>query len=576
MIDKLEKIIEAVDFNLWFIRLRWIACAVALVLVIITVHVFHYLDDENFWTLLILILILGTINLIYFYFVKKNIFLKHLKEIQIVADLIILTLLLHFSGGIENPLSFLYLFHVILSGILLSKKKSYITVAFTFGLYFSLAMTELYADIPHYTLKIFPHQAYEEHTELSGNNQEHNHGSTEIVHASHYAPYVWSISILNLFMMLLTAYFITNIMERLRSEEIRTRIERQRLEKVLQATNAGLVIMDRNLNIIWFNEPVILLLDLEDVEKTKLKDVLNEWVTLHSKTAAQTLQDGLIRSLEREYIDKSGQKQYFQITVAPLFDENGEIYQVVELFQNISMKKYVEAEMLHSAKMLTLGTMAAGIAHEVGNPLASISTRLELMANNAQPEFISKSIHLLKKEISRIDRIVRGISQFGRTSKEEWKICDINKILSETIEMLKYHKVGKGSQIVTEFENNLPLTFAVGDQLKQIFLNLGLNALEAMPNGGTFKIVTKQEEGYVRITFSDTGRGIPNSDLSKIFQPFYTTKESGSGLGLFIVNHLIEAHGGKIDVKSVIGEGTEFIITLPIYYKSEKIRIEGD
>jgi len=423
---------QVLSLNLWFIRLRWIACVVAIILVVITVKILHYLTDSNFLPLILLIGLLAITNLVYFYFLKREMFINRLKEMQIISDLLILTLMLHYSGGIENPLSFVYLFHVILSGILLERRKSYMVVALAFLLYSSLAICELTNIVPHYTLNIFPHTESEQtvHTEEG----EHGHPSTdhEAIHASHYPPYVWSITALNFFMMLLTAYFITTIMERLRSEERRTKEERQRLEHVLQATSAGLVILDRNMEIVWYNEPLKSLLGIKSQENAHLSDTLFNWIDRKEGPAAKTLSDGVMRSVEREKIDENGQKQYFQVTVAPLLDTKGEVYQVVELIQDISEKKILEAEMLHTAKMVTLGTMAAGIAHEVGNPLASISTRLTLLETESDSSFISKSVKLLQREINRIDRIVRGISQFGRSSKEAWGNCNVNQILKET------------------------------------------------------------------------------------------------------------------------------------------------
>lgn len=566
MLTKEKDLTQDHFFNLWFIKLRWIACTIAFVLVYLAVKIFHYLSDKNFWILLALISILGLSNLLYYSLIKNDRYIKYLKEIQIGFDLIILTLLLQFSGGLENPLSFLYIIHIILSGILLSKRKSYITVIIAFSLYSILAFGELTRILPHYTFEIFPHEVENKIEDQPKGPLKGQHTEEEI-HTALYAPYVISMSALNLFMMLLTAYFTTNIMEKLRYEEHKTKIERQRLEKVLKATNTGLIIIDKNFKIIWYNKPLICLLDLTDINSSQIEIILNKWINFPDNILTKTLKDGINRSVEREYFDKSGQKQYFQVTIAPLFDDEGEIYQAVELIQDITKKKLLEAEMIHSAKMVTLGTMAAGIAHEVGNPLASISTRLKLLEDISDPDFISNSISLLKREIARIDRIVRGISQFGRTKNEEWNICDINKILSETLEILKYHKVSKLCRIEYSIVNNFPTTFGVADQLKQVFLNIGLNALEAMPAGGKLKISTNINHGFLVILFSDSGIGINEQYLTKIFQPFFTTKETGSGLGLYIVNHIIEAHGGQLKISSKINEGTKFTILLPIYKK---------
>lgn len=566
---------QSQDLNLWFILLRWIACGVALLLVIITIKALHYLDESTFLPLILLIILLGLTNLVFTVMVKRQLYLNHLKEIQIVSDLIILTVMLHYSGGIENPLSFVYLFHVILSGILLNKHKCYGVVAFAFFLYGSLALCELSGVIPHYTLQIFPHSESEAESLISPAPHvtpeagQHEHSASKPnggIHAAHYPVYVWSMSFLTFFIMLLTAYFITNIMDRLRAEETRTREERQRLEHVLQATGAGLLILDQDLQPVWYNEPVKTWLDIGADDPQQHTIVISDWIEGKEGPAAATLKNGNIRSIERERIDESGQKQFFQVTLAPLTDPKGTVYQVVELIQDVSEKKILEAEMIHAAKMVTLGTMSAGIAHEVGNPLASISTRLHLLKTEHEESFVEQSVNVLQREISRIERIVRGISQFGRPSKEGWALCQVNQILLETIEMLKYHKTAKLSKIETDLSLELPETLGVRDQLKQVFLNLGLNALEAIPgNSGTITIRSFAEKGTLKIEFIDAGSGIMEADQEKIFQPFFTTKEKGSGLGLFIVNHIVQAHSGQIGVKSKPGEGTQFIVTLPIH-----------
>ena len=307
MTNNTSNISQSISLNMWFIRLRWIASAVAFVLVVLTVKVFHYLEDGNLLPLLLLIGLLAGTNIVYLYFLKKEILTKHLKELQIVTDLLILTFLLHYSGGIENPLSFVFLFHVILSGILLEKKKSYMVVALAFLLYFSIAISELTRVVPHYTLNIFPHTESEHDIRTIEESDEHKTSEREVIHASHYPPYVWSITALNLFMMLLTAFFITNIMERLRSEERKTEEERQRLDHVLHATNAGLVILNNVLEIVWYNEPIISLLSLNSIDNSLLPMKILDWIDVKEGPASQTLKDGIIRSVEREKVDSKGQ-----------------------------------------------------------------------------------------------------------------------------------------------------------------------------------------------------------------------------------------------------------------------------
>ncbi|KAA3619388.1 MAG: hypothetical protein DWQ05_01325 [Calditrichaeota bacterium] len=568
----------ASDLDIWFIRQRWIACLVSLFLIYLVIHVLNWLDRETFFPLLSLVALMGLSNVIYYFLVKKKVFLLYIKESQIVVDLLILTLMLHYSGGIENSLFFLYLFHVILSGILLTKTKCYAVVALSFILFTSLALLELNEVIPHYTLKIFPHSEinspeknHDESEQINRMDRDlHNELTESFSHASHHPVYVWSIIFLALMILLLTAFFFTNIMDRLRHEEKNAHEGQQRLAHVLRATAAGFLILNKKLYPFQYNEPIAQWFATgENSGNNTLSSSLSEWIENTRSPAEKTLKDGIIRSLEHERVNSAGQKQFFQVTIAPLTDADGINYQVVELIQDITEKKKLETEMIHAAKIVTLGTMAAGIAHEIGNPLTSISTRLHLLESNKDQTFFDSSVGLLQKEIGRIGRIVRGVSQLGRPSKMNWGDCNINKIILETIEILKYHKDAKYCKITTELAEKLPTALGVSDQLNQVFLNLGLNAVEAMNGRGDLTIKSAFAKGYLKIEFIDNGKGVAVSDKEKIFQPFFTVKEEGGGLGLFIVNHIIQAHGGHITLTSKPNVGSHFVIHLPVHGNSE-------
>lgn len=548
------------DMILWFIRLRWIAGGVAIVLIFATIEIFGYLDSVVLGPLLALVSLLFITNVVYTILGRRQSLPAHISEWQIAIDLVLLTAMLHFSGGIENPLSLIYLFHVILSGILLKKKQAFAIAILSFALYTSLATAELMGVIGHYTLDIFPHSVeHVEGAEDDGYQEppsaiEVHEGSEDIskIHASHYPLFVISMCALCLFLMLLTAYFVTTIMERLRRGEQQALEERQRLEHVLNATGAGLLILDANLQPLWQNK-----------QMSSLAGV--GWAVENQSEVLETLADGHTRSFEKVHLNPAHEKRYFQITVAALRDEREEITRIVQLIQDITTKKLMEAEVLHTARMATLGTMAAGIAHEVGNPLASIATRLQLLAEDSEDELVTESLPLLHREIGRIERIVHGISQFGRAPKSDWGLVDLNIIATEVVELLRYDPKAKKVQFNLHLEPSLPQIRGIRDQLKQILLNLGLNAIEAMPEGGQLEIVTTMAAGEVNISVKDTGIGVDFQRRQSMFKPFVTSKEKGSGLGLFVVDHFVSAHGGTIVVDSDPGVGTAFKIVFPVH-----------
>jgi len=533
------------SFNYWFIRLRWVACIVALAMVLITIPGLHYLESETLKPLMAMIGILALSNLIYTYFLKKDILNDYLGEIQVVADLFILTLMLAYSGGIENPISFVYLFHIILSGILFNKVKCYSTVGLSFALFTLLALGDLYQLIPHYTLHIYPH----------GDLDAHH------IHASHYPLYVWSMMGIQLAIQVLTAYFITAIMDRLRGEEKRSQEEQRRLQKVLEATEAGLIILNKDSWPIWHNNPIRKWVAVTDSnwDASILAWLQNIKVELDDVWESQT-----IIVVEREQFEAEGTKYVIQITIAPLIDDHGSTYQAVALIQDITDVKILESELIHGAKMASIGAMATGVAHEVGNPLASISTRLQLMQVDDSSEFLQESIPLLQNEIARIERIVHGISQFGRPSPNDWEPFSVNKIVQESIEIIKYHDLASTFKIDLDLDSTLPDIIIVRDQLKQAILNLLLNALESETDKKEISIQSYRSDRNIIIKFRDYGKGISSGAREKIFEPFFTTKNSGSGLGLFIVHQIIQAHSGLIEVESEPGQGTVFMVTLPV------------
>jgi signal transduction histidine kinase len=543
-----------IHFNMWFVHMRWLACIVSFALIVITIKILGYLEERVFWPLIISVAFLVISNLIYTFLLRRRLHTLYLREVQIVLDLVLLTIMLHYSGGIENPLFLTYIFHIIIGGILLNRQKCYAIVIIASLLFCAMAFLEMSDVIEHYTLIIFPH----------GDEGE------EIEHAAHKALYVWSVVGLQFIIMFLTAYFTTSITNRLRSEELHARIVGQRLKRVLQASGAGFTILDRQLRPLWLNKQIRKWLGLTDQSLRQSPNILTKWIGGDKSSVIETFTDRQVRVIDRQYIDSEGHKRFFQVTIAPLLNKKGEVYEVVELTQDITQQKLIEAEMMHSSKMAALGIMAAGVAHEIGNPLASISTRLRLIKEQHDEKFQQESIELLEKEINRINHILRGVSQMARPGKSGWSNCEINSILNETLDMLKFDQRAKNCRIESDLFDSKLQTMGSRDELLQVFLNLGLNALEKMPQGGTLSIRTRATQGEIKISFSDTGEGMSEEVISKIFTPFFSTKQQGLGLGLYIAYNIINAHDGRIEVQSKVGVGTVITVILPV--RSVKIQ----
>jgi signal transduction histidine kinase len=234
--------------------------------------------------------------------------------------------------------------------------------------------------------------------------------------------------------------------------------------------------------------------------------------------------------------------------------------------------KKLEQQVLHSEKLAALGRLAAGVAHEIGNPLTSISTFAQLMRESTQDEFTKNSLDVINNHIQRITDIVRRMATFARADALNIREVQLNDVLNSTLDLMRLDKRMKSSvEIKVSFDPNLPRIMIDEGQMAQVFINIILNAFDAMPNGGELKVETrlgKDDHGHeaIIITLADTGMGIPRSELQKIFDPFFTTKEAGkgTGLGLSLSYDIVKRFKGDVHVESEVGKSTVFTILLPI------------
>lgn len=553
---------QLIRFNNWIVRMRWLASFIAAILIMIVIKFLNYLEDDLFLPLMLLVGALVVANLIFGQLVRRRFLTARLLEMQIGFDLVILTAMLHFSGGIENSLFLVYMLHVIIGGIFLSRLKCYGIVVLIAVLFGGLVFCEMVDLLPHYTLRVFPHG------DEKGN----------LFHAAHDHIYVVSFLTLQLAVMSLTAFFITTIMGQLRAEEGERQAAHQRLGQVVQATGAGFAILSESLRPVWMNSQIRSWLNLDASSEDDMPQHLEEWFGGPDGPEAETFRDGKVRIETRRVADADGNDRFLQVTVSPLKNRSGDVYEVVQLTQDITEQKIVEAEMIQAEKMMVLGTMAAGIAHEVGNPLASISTRLSLLEETGDEELIKESLGVFQEQISRITRIVHGVSSFARPDEMEKTLCQINVPVSEALDILRLHRLSKVVTITTRLAPGLPEINAVKDHLVQVFVNLGLNALEAIPDGGRLTVRTYLENGHIHIAVEDTGSGIPEHLRPRVFDTFFSTKKSGTGMGmgLSIASNIVKNHGGRFEVRDNPGGGTIFEVILPVQMQSSTLAQSGE
>ncbi len=240
----------------------------------------------------------------------------------------------------------------------------------------------------------------------------------------------------------------------------------------------------------------------------------------------------------------------------------------------------VQDQLVRAGKMAALGELAAGVAHEINNPLTGVLTFSSLLlkkVDEAHP--LKKDLENIVQQTTRCRNIVRGLLDFARQRKPDKKDWDIHTLLDRTVTLVENQARFQNIKIVKEFKTGIPMLFVDGDQIQQVFMNIIINAADAMAgDGGTLTIKTNNKDGTAEVSFTDTGCGMTKENLSKLFAPFFTTKEigKGTGLGLAISYGIIQSHGGDIEVESQVEKGSTFRIKLPIEQQDGGLSRSGE
>jgi PAS domain S-box-containing protein len=294
--------------------------------------------------------------------------------------------------------------------------------------------------------------------------------------------------------------------------------------------------------------------------------VLGPW---QESPAAQTFASGMARRVRRTLQRPDGQV-LLEISSIPLLDHEGQPHQVVEIWEDITERVALQTQLVRVEKLAAIGQLAASIAHEVGNPLQAIQGFLALFLEQCPPETPNQRfLELAEEEIDRIVQVLARLRDLYRPRADVVAWVDVNTLIGGVLLLTGKQLERRRIRVLRELDLTLPKIQGVADQLKQVLLNLVLNAAEAMAEGGLLHIQTFMGGEHpggraVLMTITDTGAGIPPDQLSYIFDGLHTTKERGMGLGLYTSKAIVERHMGRISAQSTPGEGTTFTITLPI------------
>lgn len=365
---------------------------------------------------------------------------------------------------------------------------------------------------------------------------------------------------------------IKNLEEKLEKKYEELKIEKQKLDDVVSSIGAGLILIGLDRKAIWANKVIT---DINGgLDKIKGKPC-NE-ISLGVKNIScgvlidQVEKTGISQQTILQGKDSNGETCYFQYVCTPIKDSKGEIIEFLEMFLDVTERRRLEEKLLHSERLAVIGKMSSQVAHEIRNPLSSISLNVELLMEeieNYRDVDTSEAKALISSMVSEIERlaaVTEEYLQFARLPKPKLESLDLNALLKEMLAFLHGEITLENIEIESSFDEGLSPIKADGKQLKQAFLNIIKNSVEAMPNGGKIRITTSRMSNSVEIRVSDTGIGIDEKDLDKIFDPFYTTKDKGTGLGLSVTHQIITEHGGSIRCETQKGKGTTFIINLPI------------
>ncbi|MCX6137165.1 MAG: PAS domain S-box protein [Ignavibacteriales bacterium] len=354
------------------------------------------------------------------------------------------------------------------------------------------------------------------------------------------------------------------------TDQRRKELDLLRFSEVMQHTVNPIEITDASGRIIFVNPAFERVSGYTQEELLgKNPGLLNSGKHSHEfwKAIWETILDGKEWVGQVQNKRKSGELFYTELVISPIIDDYSKVVGFLGAHRDITEQKMLEEQLVRSQKLETFGTLAAGIAHEVGNPLTSISSIVQVIQRTSKDEFAQEKLELVKNQVNRIAKIIRELVDFSRPSAYEVKLSNVNAIIRDAMNIVQYGKKVHDFIFELELDDPLPHIAVVPDQLVQVFLNILMNAVDACAlNKGHIRIVSRNIGGAIAVTIQDNGHGIAEEDRNKIFDPFFTTKEvgKGTGLGLWVSLGIVKNFGGDIRVESQPGTGSTFTIELPL------------
>jgi two-component system sensor histidine kinase PilS (NtrC family) len=468
--------------------------------------------------------------------------------VQIAGDLVVETVLVYFTGGLDSPFSFLYLVSIITASMLLYRRGGLLSASGAVILYGALG------DLMYYGVVPLPEQSW-------------------------FVPTPWTSSRLYLNMATnFAGFYATALLTSYLSEKLQKTFQeldanRQNLaelralnQNVVESIPSGLITLSPD-GIATFINPAgcfILHREAQSVIGQAAAEI-GFYADVEWKDVRETLTTGAVVRNETS-IPVGDEPRTIGYAVTPLNSIEGTASGYTLIFQDLTEMKTLEAELRLKDRMAAVGELSAGIAHEIRNPLAAIAGSVQVLKKSAalNPQE-QRLMSIILKESERLNKSIADFLRFVKPQEKRPAEFDIAGSLSETLDLLRNSReLGEAHTIEGEI---VPPSFTIigdADQIRQVFWNIARNAFQAMPNGGTLRVSTAISGDRYNIVFTDSGRGMNEADQRRLFQPFRTNFPSGTGLGMAISFRIVQEHGGRIEVSSHEGSGTSITVSLPV------------
>jgi two-component system, NtrC family, sensor histidine kinase PilS len=464
--------------------------------------------------------------------------------IQFFGDLVLITCLVYYLGGASSPFSLLYLIVIAVASTLLRRRAGVIVASVAFLLYSVVIVSLFFRWLPPAT----PAQEVIPGWRLGYNLAMHGFGFYAVA--------------------LLTYYLAHNV----------TRAERELEEKkehladlqvvhrdVIQSISSGLVTTDLEGTVTSANHAGQEILGRTEEELVGAPIYGPDFFAPEQWREATAASEQTGRTRSELEINRGREPRYIGFSISPLRDGEGQHRGYIVIFQDLTRWRRMQEDLRMKDRMVAVGELAAGLAHEIGNPLAAISGSVQMLSGSIGGDPAQrKLVEILLKESHRLDRTIKGFLRFARPRERSSVSFDIARLLAENSELLRNsEEVSERHRLEVDLDPPSARLFADPDQVSQIFWNLARNSLRAMPDGGTLRIVGRLSGDWYRMQVVDTGRGMTEDQRTNLFHPFQSFFDGGTGIGMAIVYRIVQDHGGRLRVDSRPGAGTTITVELP-------------